>query len=59
MDANISEMRKDNGLERTEQCKTDEDKSYEAYIKMDLTPYIGEVIGLCDGVLVAHSKCFE
>ncbi|AMK13566.1 hypothetical protein AUP07_0512 [methanogenic archaeon mixed culture ISO4-G1] len=58
MDSNISEMRKDNGLADT-QREIHEDRSYEAYLKMDLSPYEGEVIGLCDGVLVAHSKSFQ
>lgn len=34
-------------------------KSYDAFMKLDTSPYQGEFIGMCEGVLIAHSKSFE
>lgn len=34
-------------------------KSYDAYMKLDKQQYAGEFVGMCDGVVVAHSPCLE
>lgn len=34
-------------------------KSYDAYMKLDKRPYAGEFIGMCEGVIVAHSKSLD
>ncbi|GEM_PF-2103761 len=34
-------------------------KSYEAFMRLDTSKYLGEFVGMCDGVLVAHSKSFD
>ena len=34
-------------------------KSGDAFMKLDKRPYIGEYVGMCDGVMVAHSKSFD
>ncbi|MBQ7978283.1 MAG: hypothetical protein IJ248_00805 [Candidatus Methanomethylophilaceae archaeon] len=34
-------------------------KSGDAFMKMDKRPYVGEYVGMCDGVIVAHSKSFD
>lgn len=34
-------------------------KSYEAFMRLDKRPYVGEFVGMCDGKLVAHSTSFE
>lgn len=34
-------------------------KSGDAFMKLDKTPYEGEFVGMCEGVIVAHSKSFE
>lgn len=34
-------------------------KSYDAYMKLDKRPYAGEFVGMCDGVVIAHSPCLE
>lgn len=34
-------------------------RSYDAFMRLDTSPYEGEFIGMCEGVLVAHSKSFE
>ena len=34
-------------------------KSGDAFMKLDKTPYEGEVVGMGEGVIVAHSKSFD
>lgn len=34
-------------------------RSYDAFMRLDTSLYEGEFIGMCEGVLVAHSKSFE
>jgi len=34
-------------------------KSGDAFMKLDKTPYEGEFVGMCDGVIIAHSKSFD
>ncbi len=34
-------------------------KSGDAFMKLDKTPYEGEFIGMCNGVIIAHSKSFD
>ena len=34
-------------------------KSGDAFMKLDKTPYEGEFIGMCDGVIIAHSKSLD
>ena len=34
-------------------------KSGDAFMKLDKTLYEGEFVGMCDGVIVAHSKSFD
>lgn len=34
-------------------------KSGDAFMKLDKRPYVGEYVGMCDGVIVAHSKSFD
>lgn len=34
-------------------------KSYETYTKLDKSQYEGEYIGICDDIVVCHSKSFE
>lgn len=33
--------------------------SYETYVKLDKTMYEGEYVGICDDVVVHHSKSFK
>ena len=34
-------------------------KSGDAFMELDKTPYEGEFVGMCEGVIVAHSKSFD
>ena len=34
-------------------------RSYEAFMRLDTSRYLGEFVGMCDGKLAAHSKSFD
>ena len=34
-------------------------RSSDAFMRLDTTLYEGEFVGMCDGIIVAHSKSFD